>query len=87
MFCPMCGSKLEKVPCRPEPVVDWELDFKDPEFIRQEKVHDAWASDRSEEYLCTRNPPCYCGTSLTHHHPIHGIKAGPGDSWSLSWIK
>ena len=39
---------------------------------------------------CTCPKGCFDaknGTGLTYHHPIYGIKAAPGDSWSLSWVK
>jgi hypothetical protein len=56
-------------------------------------IHDNKEEDMNngdESLRCTCPKGCWQaenGTGLTFHHPIYGIKAAPGDSWSLSWIK
>lgn len=38
--------------------------------------------------VCCKENKCVMGLSdLRVHHPYHGTNSGPGDSWSISWIK
>ncbi len=71
MYCPMCGHEL--------------IEVVPPE--KDSGCTDIVDNDTSEKFICNN---CKCfgpGYELILHHPLGGMKTGPGDSWSLTWLK
>ena len=84
MYCPYCGGKLKEAEVELPDVssVDWDDQKKVDEYMAlEDKKHGAI------DMFCTGEKCCFKDCPLTFHHPIHGIKHKPGDSWSLSWIE
>ena len=82
--CPLCGKELVEIK-RPEPPeVDW--DASQEEIDKALALNQAFDDDQSIDFSCPSG--CFHDDfPLKAHHPIYGLSAAPGDSWSLSWVK
>ena len=43
--------------------------------------------EKNCQVICQNDDCDMEGAPLTIHHPINGVDADPGDSWSVSWVK
>ncbi len=92
MHCPLCGSVLVEIDRhegKENPYDKYDPDLDGEELEHWHKLCDEWDNygDKSVWFKCDGCKLFQPGFPLTFHHPIYGIKAAPGDSWSLSWIK
>jgi len=87
MYCPICGNRLEER--------DFEREPPEPDWATATKqMIDKWAKkaakhvrDDSIRLVCPTKSCFGDGFELLWHHPLKGMKSGPGDSWSLTWLK
>ena len=96
MYCPKCGNPLTCVYGRDE--AQAASDAAMVQWAAQDWKGDEPFVDQSEHWACYE-PSCPIGNDegtpadevlyLHVHHPIHGEydTRGPGDSWSISWVK